>query len=90
MNLGLVVKGAQILYPQGVRETADANLRLTGSTTQASLGGAVNLTDMSFTPAFNLSTFVNQLSGGVEVPPQPGFAQNLQLNIALNEHRWER
>jgi translocation and assembly module TamB len=84
MNLGLVVKGAQILYPQGVRETADANLRLTGSTTQASLGGAVNLTDMSFTPAFNLSTFVNQLSGGVEVPPQPGFAQNLQLNIALN------
>ncbi len=84
MNLGLVVKGAQILYPQGVRETADANLRLTGSTTQASLDGAVNLTDISFTPAFDLNALVNQLSGGVEVPQQPGFAQNLQLNIALN------
>jgi translocation and assembly module TamB len=84
MNVGLTVRGAQMLYPQGVRETADANLRFIGSTTNASLSGAVNLTDMSFTPAFDLNALVNQLSGGVEVPQQPGFAQNLQLNIAVN------
>jgi len=39
---------------------------------------------LSFTPAFDLSSIVNQFSGGVEVPTTPGFQQNLQLNIAVN------
>jgi translocation and assembly module TamB len=83
-DLGLAMKGARILYPQGVRENVDANLRLTGTTSSARLGGAVNLSNVSFTPAFDLSSIVNQLSGGVETPATGGFAQNLQLNIALN------
>jgi translocation and assembly module TamB len=83
-DLGLSAKGARILYPEGVRETAYANLRLTGTTEHAILGGSVNLADMSFTNSFDLSTVVNQFSGGVEVPSQPGIAQNLSLNIAVN------
>jgi translocation and assembly module TamB len=83
-DLGAAVKEAQILYPQGVRETADANLRLTGTTRHATLGGAVTLSNLSFTPAFDLSSVVDQLSGGVEVPKSPGFQQDLQLNIAVN------
>ena len=83
-DLGATAKGAKLLYPQGVREAADANLRLTGTIHHALLSGSVNLSDMSFTPAFDLSTTVNQFAGGVEAPSTQGFAQYLYLNIALN------
>jgi translocation and assembly module TamB len=83
-DLGLAAKGVRILYPQGMREGVDANLRMTGSTDNAVLGGSVNLSDLSFTPAFDLTSFINQFSGGVAAPPSQGLAQNLQLNITLH------
>ncbi len=83
-NLGLAAKGARIFYPEGMRETAYANLRLTGTMEHSTLGGSVNLADLSFTNSFDLSSVLNQFSGGVEVPSQPGFAQNLSLNITVN------
>ena len=83
-NLGLSVKEARILYPQGVRETANADLRLTGTRDRSILGGTVNLTDLSFTNGFDLSTLIDQFSGGIEIPSQPGIKQNMELNIAVN------
>jgi translocation and assembly module TamB len=83
-DLGMAAKGIRILYPQGMRETVDANLRLAGTADNAVLGGSVNLADLSFTPAFDLTNFINQFSGGVTAPPSQGIAQNTQLNIALH------
>ena len=83
-DLGLAAKGVRVLYPQGVRETVNANLRLAGTTDNALLGGQVNLADLSFTPAFDLTDFINQFSGGVSPPPTPGLAQNIQLNVGVN------
>jgi translocation and assembly module TamB len=83
-DLGLATQGIRILYPQGMRETMNANLRLAGSTENAVLGGTVNLSDLSFTPAFDLTSFVSQFSGGVEAPPLQGFSQNVQLNLAVH------
>jgi translocation and assembly module TamB len=81
-NMGVAAQGVRILYPQGMRESVDATLRLTGGFDRATLGGNVNLSDLSFTPAFDLSTFIDQFSGGVEAP-QRGFAQNVALNIGV-------
>ena len=64
-DLGLSANGVRALYPDGVRETVNANLRLAGTTDNAVLGGQVNLADLSFTPAFDLNSFINQFSGGV-------------------------
>jgi len=83
-DLGLRAQGARILYPQGMRENVDADLRLSGTTDTAVLGGAVHLTDLSFTPAFDLSSFVGQFGGGVAAPPSRGFSQNVQLNVAVD------
>jgi len=83
-DLGLAAQGIRILYPEGMREGVDANLRLSGSAENAFLSGAVNLSDLSFTPAFDLSSFVGQLSGGVAAPPSQGFSQNIQLNLAVH------
>lgn len=83
-DMGLSARGIRLLYPQGMRESIGANLRLTGTTDAALLGGTVNLADVSFTPGFELSNFIGQFSSGVEAPPTQGFAQNLGLNLAVH------
>jgi translocation and assembly module TamB len=62
----------------------NANIRLAGTTDNAVLGGQVNLTDLSFTPAFDLNNFIGQFSGGVSPPSTPGLAQNIQLNLGVS------
>ncbi|HEX3940293.1 MAG TPA: translocation/assembly module TamB domain-containing protein [Acidobacteriaceae bacterium] len=83
-NLGAAANGIRILYPQGVRESVNANLRLVGTTEDAILGGSVDLSDLSFTPAFDLNNFISQFSGGVEAPPSAGLTQNVRLNISVH------
>lgn len=83
-NMGVAAQGVRILYPQGMRENVDAKLTLTGTYNRALLGGSVDLADISFTPAFDLSSMISQFSGGVEAPPSQGFSQNLALNVAVH------
>ncbi|HLY42946.1 MAG TPA: translocation/assembly module TamB domain-containing protein [Terracidiphilus sp.] len=83
-DLGVAAKGLRVLYPDGVRESFDANLRLVGTTDKSMLGGTVGLANISLTPAFDLTSVINQVSGGAAAPPSQGFAQNLALNIAVH------
>jgi translocation and assembly module TamB len=83
-NLGLSAKNVRMLYPQGMREAIDANIHLAGTTENATLGGTVNLADISFTPAFDLNDFIDQFSSGVAAPPSQGFSQNVNLNLAVH------
>jgi len=83
-DLGASAQGIRMLYPQGVREEVDADLRLTGASDNALLGGRVRIQNMSFTPSFDLTNFVSQLSGGVAPPPSQGFSQNLRLNLSVS------
>ena len=82
-DLGLDAKGVRILYPEGLRESVDANLRFTGTPENAMLGGSVDLSDLSATPAFDLTSFISNFSGGVAAPPSRGFTQNVRLNLAV-------
>jgi translocation and assembly module TamB len=83
-DLGLSAQGVRVLYPTGMRESVNANIRLAGTTDNAVLGGQVTLADLSFTPAFDLNSFIDQFSGGVTAPPTPGMAQNIQLNLNVS------
>lgn len=83
-DLGAAAKGIRMLYPQGVREEVDADLRLAGTSDNALLGGRVRIQDLTFTPDFDLMSFVGQLSSGVAPPPTRGFAQNLNLNLTVS------
>lgn len=82
-DLGVAARGIRMLYPQGVREGINGNVRLAGSTDSATLSGNVDIADLSFTPAFDLTSFVGQFSG-VSSPPSRGFAQNVALNLAVH------
>jgi len=83
-NLGLSARNVRMLYPQGMREAVDADIHLAGSTDNATLGGTVNLAEVSFTPAFDLDNFIGQFSSGVAAPPSQGFSQNVNLNLAVH------
>ncbi len=83
-DLGLSAKDVRILYPQGLRENVDANLRFNGTTTDALLGGSVDLANLSFTPGFDITSFIANISNGVAAPPSQGFSQDLKLNIAIH------
>lgn len=83
-DLGMSAQGIRMLYPEGMRESIDANLHLAGTTQNAVLGGTVNLANISFTPAFDLTSFAGQLSGGVAGPPPMGITQNIKLNLAVH------
>jgi translocation and assembly module TamB len=82
-EVGVSADGLRMLYPQGLRESINADLRLTGSPDTALLSGSIDLSDLSFTSAFDLNGFIGQFSGGVSSPPSQGFAQNLGLNLAV-------
>ena len=83
-NMGVAARDVRMLYPQGMRESVNANVRLTGSPEAAVLGGNINLADLSFTNAFDLNDFIDQFAGGVEAPPSQGFAQNVALNLTVH------
>ncbi|MCU1307904.1 MAG: hypothetical protein JWN45_2599 [Acidobacteriaceae bacterium] len=82
-NVGLEGKTIRMLYPEGVREALDIRLSLTGSTDAAQLSGQVNIAQLSFTPDFDLGSFIGQFSSGTAPAPAQGFTQNLQLNVAV-------
>ena len=83
-NLAMDARDIRLLYPEGMREGVSGTVTLTGTPQNAVLGGQVNLNELSFTPAFDLNSFVSQLSaGGTEPPPTEGFTQNLQLNLGV-------
>jgi translocation and assembly module TamB len=83
-DLGLSARDVRVLYPQGVREGVNADIRLAGTTENAVLGGTINISELSFTPAFDLTRFINQFTGGVTAPPSQGLTQNIQLNLSVH------
>ncbi|HEV2135903.1 MAG TPA: translocation/assembly module TamB domain-containing protein [Terracidiphilus sp.] len=83
-DMGMTAKNVRMIYPQGMWENVDASLRFTGNTERALMAGTVAVSDLSFTPAFDLTSMLGQFSTGVAAPTSPGFSQNLLLNIALH------
>lgn len=84
-NLSMAAKNIRMLYPQGMRESIDADIHLAGTTKHALLGGTVDLANLSFTPAFDLSSFAGGFSSGVAPPPSVGgITQNIHLNLAIH------
>jgi translocation and assembly module TamB len=81
--LALQGKAIRLRYPQGLRSVLDGNLSLSGNMQASSLNGRVLIDSLSFTPDFDLSTFGDQFTATSATPAQPGFADNVKLNVSL-------
>ncbi|HLI64414.1 MAG TPA: translocation/assembly module TamB domain-containing protein [Terriglobales bacterium] len=82
-NIGLQGNDLRLLYPAGVRTDLGLNLAMTGTVKSAVLAGQVNINGISFTPAFDVSSFVTQFGAVSSPPPTESFSDNVKLNVAV-------
>lgn len=82
-NLALKGNDLRLLYPSTVRTDMGVSLTMTGTTDTALLAGQVNINSISFTPGFDLMSFVTQFGGVASPTATGGFADNLKLNVAV-------
>ncbi|HEX4604378.1 MAG TPA: translocation/assembly module TamB domain-containing protein, partial [Candidatus Angelobacter sp.] len=83
-HLGLTANNVRLRYPEGVRAILASNLALTGNPQASLLNGQVKIQRVSFTPDFDLSTFIGQFSGESGDSGTPGsFTQGMKLDIAV-------
>ncbi|HUO61504.1 MAG TPA: translocation/assembly module TamB domain-containing protein [Candidatus Acidoferrales bacterium] len=85
LQFDLALHGNDItyIYNDALRANADAQLAVMGTPAAGMVRGRITLTHLSFTPDFDLATFIGQLSGETASAPSSGMSQNLKLNIAL-------
>jgi translocation and assembly module TamB len=81
--LALQGKSIRLRYPTGLRTVLESNLALSGNMQSSTLTGRVLIESLSFTPDFDISKFGDQFSNSVSTPAQPGFADTVNLNVAV-------
>lgn len=82
-NIALQGKSIRLLYPAGLRTLLDSNLVWTGNMQASTLTGRVLVDQLGFTPDFDLASFGDQFSSSVAVPAQPGLADTIKLQVAV-------
>jgi translocation and assembly module TamB len=82
-NIALQGNSVRLRYPDGLRAMLDSQLTWTGTTQASTLAGRVLVGGLSFTPDFDLATFGDQFTSNVAAPAQPGFADTVGLQIAV-------
>jgi translocation and assembly module TamB len=82
-NLAMAARQIRIRYPEGLRTVVNSDLSMTGSTQAALVSGQVLIQHISFTPDFDLSSFMGQFGDGETAAPSSGFTQNVKLNVAV-------
>jgi len=82
-NIALQGKSVRLRYPEGVRTVLDSNFAWTGNLQGSNLNGRVLIGALSFTPDFDLASFGDQFSTNAATPAEPGFADTINLQIAV-------
>jgi translocation and assembly module TamB len=82
-NIALQGNSVRLRYPDGLRAMLDSQLTWTGTTQASRLTGRVLIGGLSFTPDFDLASFGDQFSSNAAAPAQPGFADTVGLQIAV-------
>src|SRR5205807_1257172 len=82
-DLALGAGNVRIRYPDGVRAVVGSNLALTGTTTDSLVSGQVRIEKVSFTPDFDMSTFISQFSGESSPPASQGITETMRLDISV-------
>jgi translocation and assembly module TamB len=84
-NVALNGNGIRTLFPDGVREGTNTNLTFVGSPDNAVLRGQVQLTELSFSPTFDLGDILGAVGGTTGSAAPPGkFAENLHLDVNVS------
>lgn len=81
LDLGARARDVRLRYPPGVSSTANANLRLSGSSNSALLSGTVVVTKLGVTPGFDFGAYAERSKRSVVSAGSDNLASRLKLDV---------
>jgi translocation and assembly module TamB len=81
LDVGATAQGVRLRYPPGVSSTANASLRLTGSSNAAVLSGDVVVTKLAVTPGFDFGAYFDRSRQTVVFTQSDSLANRLRLDV---------
>jgi len=81
MDFGARAHDVRLRYPPGVSSTANADLRLTGSSAAALLSGHVVVTKLAVTPGFDFGSYLEKSKQSAVVAQRDSIASRLKLDV---------
>jgi translocation and assembly module TamB len=81
LDFGATAQGVRLRYPPGVSSTADADLRLTGSTNSAVLSGDVVVTKLAVTPGFDFGAYIEKSRQATVLAQSDSLQSRLRLDV---------
>jgi len=81
LDLGATAQGVRLRYPPGVSSTANADLRLTGTSNAAVLSGDVTVTKLAVTPGFDFGAYIEKSKQTVVFAQSDSLASRLRLDV---------
>jgi translocation and assembly module TamB len=82
-NLNGQGQDVRLRYPPGVSSTANANLRLTGNSSAATLTGDVTVTKLAMTPGFDFGQYLARSKQSVILPQTNSYLNRVRLDVHL-------
>lgn len=81
IDLGATARDVRLRYPPGVSSTANADLRLTGTSNAALLSGDVVVTKLAVTPGFDFGAYIERSKQGGVFAQGDTIESHLKLDV---------
>lgn len=81
LDFGATAQGVRLRYPPGVSSTANADLRLTGTTNAALLTGNVVVTKLAVTPGFDFAAYIEKSKQSIVLTQNDSLESHLKLDV---------
>jgi translocation and assembly module TamB len=81
LDFGASARGVRLRYPPGVSSTANADLRLTGTTNAALLTGDILVTKLAVTPGFDFGAYIEKSKQGITLTGNDTLQSRLKLDV---------
>jgi translocation and assembly module TamB len=81
LDLGATAHDVRLRYPPGVSSTANADLRLTGSSNAAVLSGDVVVTKLAVTPGFDFGAYIEKSKQAIVLTQSDSLESRLKLDV---------
>ncbi|MGA7292685.1 MAG: translocation/assembly module TamB domain-containing protein [Terriglobales bacterium] len=81
LDVGATARDVRLRYPPGVSSTANANLRLTGTSKSATLSGNIVITKLAVTPGFDFAAYLEKSKQSVILTHTDSLESRVKLDV---------